>query len=112
MALKILTAFPDNTKIVSKELEVSQRITATHSDAEGCSYLRIVQEHFSIDGPHGKHLVLAFEPLREPVWMLGRRLGRSGVPLDLLKPYLRIILKGLALVHSCGIIHTGKPEGP
>lgn len=32
---------------------------------------------FTVDGPHGQHLVLVYEPLRELLWVLGRRLGRD-----------------------------------
>ncbi|KDE80352.1 serine/threonine protein [Aspergillus oryzae 100-8] len=53
------------------------------------------------------HLYLVFEPLREPLWLLGKHLGSNGVPPAVLKPFLRLLLQGLDFLHSeCHIIHT------
>ncbi|KAL8972125.1 MAG: hypothetical protein Q9197_002927 [Variospora fuerteventurae] len=50
---------------------------------------------------------MAFEPLREPLWLLGRHLGTVGLPPTILKAFLKLVLKGLDFLHSeCHIIHT------
>ncbi|KMU72063.1 hypothetical protein CISG_00372 [Coccidioides immitis RMSCC 3703] len=55
----------------------------------------------------GEHLCLVFEPLREPLWLLGKHLGSNGVPPAVLKPFLKLLLQGLDFLHSeCHIIHT------
>lgn len=52
---------------------------------------------------------MVFEPLREPLWLLGKHLGSNGVPPAVLKPFLRLLLQGLDFLHSeCHIIHTGR----
>lgn len=112
MTLKITASLRNCTKTATDELAISQHIISTAPGKEGRSYVRWVQDHFMVESPHGKHLVLAFEPLREPLWMLSRRLGRTGLPLPVLKACLKMILKGLAFIHSCNIIHTGKYKSP
>lgn len=70
-------------------------------------YIRLVRESFQVEGQFGSHVSLVFEPLREPIWRLGRHLGSIGVPPVVLKPFLRVLLEGLDFLHSeCGIIHT------
>ena len=61
-----------------------------------------------------KHVALVFEPLREPLWLMRRRLGTDDKTdtdsLGLMKAYIRIILEGLDYMHSdAHVVHTGKP---
>lgn len=52
---------------------------------------------------------MVFELLREPICLLGRRLGTVGVPPTFLKAFLKLVLQGLDFLHSeCDIIYTGK----
>ena len=75
----------------------------------GDEYVRKVVDSFEVEGPGGKHLCLALEPLREPVWMLGRRTGPNGlIPPRFLKALLPSVLECLDFLHTkCHIIHTG-----
>ena len=74
--------------------------------------LRLAQESFEISGPHGEHLCLVREPLREPIWLLRRRFGADKVQLediDNFKHFISHILKGLSILHTeCHVAHTGK----
>ncbi|KAF2718125.1 kinase-like protein, partial [Polychaeton citri CBS 116435] len=107
VALKITNSSFDNSKAAFEELEISKCIAAMNPTNEASTCIRLVQDHFFIESPQAKkHLVLVFEPLREPIWMLDRRLRRKGIPLPLIKVFLKIMLKGIAIVHSCGIVHT------
>lgn len=54
---------------------MSQNIAKIRSKHQGRAYVRLVQDSFTIQGPFGEHLAMGFEPLREPIWLLGRRLG-------------------------------------
>lgn len=109
VALKILTCSERDRQSANNELEMSQRIAEKQSKHKGRSYVRLVQESFTIPGPYGEHLAMVFEPLREPLWLLGRRLGSVGLPPTILKAFLRLVLQGLDFLHSeCHIIHTGK----
>ncbi|PWY87843.1 kinase domain protein [Aspergillus sclerotioniger CBS 115572] len=89
------------------EVEMSQQISRLRSNHEGRRYIRLVKESFEIQGRLGNHLCLVFEPLREPLWFLGKHLGCNGVPPAVLKPPLKSLLLGLDCLHSeCHIIHT------
>ena len=109
VALKITNCFERDRKSASDELEMSQHISNIQSIHEGRSYVRLIQESFTIPGPFGEHLGMVFEPLREPLWLLGRHLGTRGLPPIILKAFLKLVLQGLDFLHSeCHIIHTGK----
>ncbi|KAL8699653.1 MAG: hypothetical protein Q9201_005882 [Fulgogasparrea decipioides] len=95
------------TSAANDELEMSQHIAKLQSKHEGRSYVRLIQESFTIPGPCGEHLGMVFEPLREPLWLLGRHLGSVGLPPTILKVFLKLVLQGLDFLHSeCHIIHT------
>lgn len=45
--------------------------------------------------------------MREPLWLLQRRLGKGGYPLDIFKATVQCILYSLDYLHNeCHIIHT------
>lgn len=109
MALKITNCFEGDRKAANDELKMSQYISTIQSVHAGRSYVRLIQESFTVAGPFGEHLALVFEPLREPLWVLGRHLGTVGLSPTLLKAFLRLVLQGLDFLHTeCHIIHTGK----
>jgi hypothetical protein len=87
---------------------MSRHISQLRSNHQGRGYVRVAKESFGIRGPLGEHTCLVFEPLREPLWLLGRHLGEVGVPPTVLKPFLKLLLQGLDFLHTeCHIIHTG-----
>ena len=109
MALKITNCGEQEKKSAEEEIEISQYISRLQSSHEGRAYVRLVTESFVIPGPFGEHLCLVFEPLREPLWLLGKHLGSIGLPPIVLKAFLKLLLQGLDFLHSeCHIIHTGK----
>jgi hypothetical protein len=109
IALKITNCFEGDRKSADEELLISRHISQIQSNHEGAKHVRVVENSFAVPGPFGEHLCLAFEPLREPLWMLGRHLGTVGLSPPILKAFLNLILKGLDFLHSeCRIIHTGK----
>ena len=109
VALKITNCFERDRKSAKDELEMSQHISHIQTVHEGRSYVRLIQDSFTIPGPFGEHLGMVFEPLREPLWLLGRHLGTVGLPSTILKAFLKLVLKGLDFLHSeCHIIHTGE----
>ena len=88
---------------------MSQHISNIQTLHEGRPYVRLIQDPFTVPGPFGEHLCMAFEPLREPLWLVGRHLGTVGLPPTVLQAFLRLVVKGLDFLHSeCHIIHTGK----
>lgn len=109
VTIKITNCGDGERRAADEELAISNKISTSLSYRKGIRYIRLVQDSFKIEGQLGSHLCLVFEPLREPMWRLGRHLGNIGVPPNVLKPFLRVFLQGLDFLHSeCGIIHTGK----
>ncbi|CAK96657.1 uncharacterized protein An08g08770 [Aspergillus niger] len=107
VTLKITNSGAEEKKAAEDELQISQHIAGLRSEHEGRAYVRLVQDWFQIQGILGDHLCLVFEPLREPIWLLGRHLGSKGVPPQVLKAFLRVILCGLDFLHSeCHVMHT------
>lgn len=88
---------------------MSRHISRIKSVHEGRPYVRLIEDSFTIPGPFGEHIGMVFEPLREPLWLLGRHLGTVGLSPIILKAFLKVVLKGLDFLHSeCHVIHTGK----
>lgn len=108
VTLKITNSGDGAKKAAEDELEISKYISGLGSEHEGFGYIRLVKESFRVRGSSGDHICLVFEPLREPIWLLGRHLGSVGVPPMVLKAFLKILLQGLDFLHSeCHVIHTG-----
>ncbi|QRD82591.1 serine/threonine protein kinase [Aspergillus flavus] len=94
VTLKITNCGKEEQRSAKEEVEMSRYISQLRSNQKGRAYVRL-------------HLYLVFEPLREPLWLLGKHLGSNGVPPAVLKPFLRLLLQGLDFLHSeCHIIHT------
>nr|KMM72620.1 hypothetical protein CPAG_08914 [Coccidioides posadasii RMSCC 3488] len=107
VTLKITNSGKEEQRSANEEVEISRYISQLRSNHEGRAYVRLVRESFGIQGALGEHLCLVFEPLREPLWLLGKHLGSNGVPPAVLKPFLKLLLQGLDFLHSeCHIIHT------
>ncbi|KAI9708347.1 MAG: hypothetical protein M1820_004051 [Bogoriella megaspora] len=92
------------------ELDISNHIASSASGDSALDFIRLVKDNFEISSPHGQHLCLVFEPMRESIWLLRRRFGADKVmmgAIDNFKHFIRNILEGLSVLHSkCHIIHT------
>jgi serine/threonine protein kinase len=89
------------------ELRLSRHI-ATANPHPGRQYVRTAMESFEVEGHLGTHLCLVFEPMREPIWLLQRRMPGGRFPSDILKHIVEFVLSGLDYLHSeCHVIHTG-----
>ncbi|OGM49373.1 protein kinase domain protein [Aspergillus bombycis] len=107
VTVKITNCGKEEQRSATEELEMSRYISQLRSSHEGRAYVRLVHESFGLRGAQGEHLCLVYEPLREPLWLLGKHLGSNGVPPAVLKPFLKLLLQGLDFLHSeCHIIHT------
>ena len=69
-------------------------------------------DHFTHNGPNGKHVCMAFEVLGENLLSVIKRYHYKGIPVPIVKRIAKQILLGLDYLHrKCGIIHTDlKPE--
>ncbi|KAI9705785.1 MAG: hypothetical protein M1820_005033 [Bogoriella megaspora] len=110
VAIKIDTCDFHDQAAAGHEAEISNHIKSAKPDDPGLLFVRTVDESFEISGPNGSHLCLVFEPMREPIWLLRRRLGLDSVTkesLPLFKLYIIVLLGGLDYLHTkCKIIHT------
>ncbi|QDS73271.1 hypothetical protein FKW77_004841 [Venturia effusa] len=113
VAIKI-NATSHNREAVRHELEISKHIDSAVQHESGRRYIRTVADSFEIAGPNGSHLCLVFEPMREPIWLLRRRLDADKVTQDFLpffKMYIIVLLDGLDYLHrKCNVIHTDLKE--
>ncbi|KAL1305508.1 hypothetical protein AAFC00_002379 [Neodothiora populina] len=112
VTLKILTNQVLHDPLAANELKISQSLIQGKTVHDGLRYLRTVMDSFSIEGLHGNHLCLVYEPMRESLSTLQRRLPEGVIPVYFLKPLLKFVLSGLDFLHSeCDIIHTDlKPD--
>ncbi|KAL3429875.1 kinase-like domain-containing protein [Aspergillus tetrazonus] len=63
----------------------------------GRGIIRTFLDSFEVTGPDGSHLCLAYEPMREPLWILRKRFVDWRLPLSNAKAYLLILLAVLPL---------------
>ncbi|KAF8903368.1 kinase-like domain-containing protein [Gymnopilus junonius] len=112
VALKICTNDHADGDSASHELNISNHIASANPSHPGWGFVRTILDSFELKGPHGTHLCLVYEPLREPLWLLQTRYVGDRFSPDLLKLILRYILYGLDYLHSeCHVIHTDlKPD--
>ena len=112
MALKICNNDHDNHVSASHELQISRRIANMRSSHPGRQFVRTTIDSFMATGPHGTHMRLVYEPMREPIWLLQRRFDDGRYSSGILKWSLRCLLSGWDYLHSqCHIIHTGESVG-
>lgn len=109
VALKVNACFPrSRTGTVQAERDTLQRIAAGNPRHEGYRYVRHLLDSFQVENGSRKCLILAFEPLREPLWIYRHRYVGDTIPSDIAKKMFRMILLGLDYLHSeCHVIHTG-----
>jgi serine/threonine-protein kinase SRPK3 len=89
-------------------LRLSRQIASANPAHPGLKYIRLVQDSFTIPGPMGPHLSLVYEPMREPLWPLQRRMIDGLYSFGLLAYTVKFLLTGLDYLHNeCNIIHTG-----
>ena len=104
-ALKIFT----NDRQNREEINVYKHLMNVQSKHPGRNYLRNALNNFTLQGPHGEHQCLVFEPMLENAQALLRRNPSHRFTEDLLKVFLRHILSALDYLHTdAHLIHTGK----
>ncbi|PWY75410.1 CMGC protein kinase [Aspergillus heteromorphus CBS 117.55] len=89
------------------EIEVYERIEATQTDHLGKSCIRKLLGHFSIDGPHGRHVCLVHEPLGLSLYEYLFFLPGRIMEFESMKACLRQVIATLDWLHTeAGVIHT------
>lgn len=98
---------------VAYEFDMSRHLNSSKSSHRGRGILGTAVAGGEIISRRGDtHLVLAFEPLREPLWLFRRRISQQDQTilnnLPLFKAYFRILLQGMDYMHTeANVIHTG-----
>ena len=106
--LKIYTADVNRTEQAHHELRLSRHIAAAKPGHLGLNYIRTAKDSFKIQGPKGPHMCLVYEPMREPLWLLQRRMLGGIYSFGLLGYTVKFLLIGLVYLHNeCQVIHTG-----
>ncbi|KAK2855699.1 hypothetical protein FQN49_004934 [Arthroderma sp. PD_2] len=104
VALKISNA---NSPTTDGEREVENQIAKADPSHRGHALFRTASECFEITSPEGRHICLAYEPMREPMWLFRNRFKDRRIPLPLIKTYVRFLLIGLDYLHTeCKVVHT------
>ncbi|KAL5342292.1 protein kinase [Aspergillus crustosus] len=103
----------NHEKYVALEINSS----AHHSRANAAEAELDILKHSSEANPLHKgwgfvHLAIAFEPLREPLWIYRQRFIGEVIPPAVLKILLQMVLHGIDYLHSeCHVIHADlKPD--
>ncbi|KAF2434442.1 hypothetical protein EJ08DRAFT_693481 [Tothia fuscella] len=113
VAIKICTSNFQNQAASEHELRISNHIVeCAPGDESKYLQLRTVQDSFAIQGTHGTHTCLVMEPMREPIWLMRRRLTKmskaTAPTLVIFKMFLQNLVGGLEYLHECNVVHTGK----
>ena len=109
VAIKVIINHPKARQGALLEIEMSEKVINTSRQHPGRQHIRTIVDHFEVQGPEGAHLCLVYEPMREPLWLLQRRLSEGTMSSDLLKVMGKGLLQGIDYLHAeCNIIHTGK----
>ncbi|KAF5020125.1 hypothetical protein F66182_7857 [Fusarium sp. NRRL 66182] len=101
VALKITNNTPAVQAAARRELNITNKILAANTSHPGCQFIRRVLDSFEVRGPDGTHIVLALEPLRQPLSLMAQQDGLVGrVPTHTVKAVLPSILQSLDYLHS------------
>ncbi|EZF75074.1 CMGC/SRPK protein kinase [Trichophyton soudanense CBS 452.61] len=107
LALKVGNSDFKDAEQAAHEFNIERHIGSMSDRHNGRNYLRTFVEQFEENGPNGMHMCLAYEPMREPLWLFQSRLRNKRFHLGLLKGYIKLLLKGLDYLHTeCNVIHT------
>ncbi|KAM5501700.1 hypothetical protein McanMca71_005162 [Microsporum canis] len=89
------------------EVELTNYMKSIEDTHGGEIHVRRVIESFSIDGPHGTHCCILYEPTGIDLSDFIHRLETGALPPTMLRLTVRYILIALDYIHQLGIIHTG-----
>ncbi|PYH47134.1 protein kinase [Aspergillus saccharolyticus JOP 1030-1] len=92
---------------IENERTLEGHIPQNDSTHQGRLFVRTAHETFVIESQEGRHLCLAYEPLRETFSHFRDRFVGGLVPPRLMKLYIRQLLIGLDYLHGvCRLVHT------
>ncbi|KAI9338946.1 serine/threonine protein kinase, CMGC group [Zopfochytrium polystomum] len=111
-ALKIMKSKDRYTETALDEVKLLEHARDANRRSPFRQFVVELYDSFVHRGPHGSHVVMAFEVLGPNLLTLIRRTKHRGVQLPLVKQVAKQLLMGLVYLHDdCQMIHTDlKPE--
>ncbi|PPQ83807.1 hypothetical protein CVT26_004519, partial [Gymnopilus dilepis] len=93
--------------ILERSTSPSQHKLDSEGTHPGSQFVLHLYSHFTLHGPHGKHLCLVTEPMTESLASFSGRWRKCMLPHVLIKHVAKQIILALGFLHGeCGIIHT------
>lgn len=87
--------------------KVGERLATANPNHPGYNHVRFMLDHFKLKGPHGQHVCVVYDVLREPIGITMEKLPGHLFSSDNLRILLPSLLQGLDYMHSeCHIVHT------
>lgn len=76
-------------------------------DHFGKQLVRIVMDSFEVDGPHGKHACLLYQPLGMNLTEFQNLFPGNRFPKELIQRTIQLVLISVAFLHQNNVIHSG-----
>ncbi|KAK4615771.1 Serine/threonine-protein kinase SRPK [Fulvia fulva] len=93
------------------EAKVMNHLNSTPSDHPGAKLVRTMLDTFEIEGEHGKHVCMVYQPLSLSLRDI-RTIAGGQVPAEILKPMLYAMLLALEYLHTVAhVVHTDIQDG-
>lgn len=110
--MKVVKSAKHYTETALDEIKLLQKVAEADPRALGANFVTAIVDHFTVDGPNGRHVCMTFEVLGENLLALIKKHKHRGIPIHLVKQITKQMLLGLDYLHrTCRIIHTDlKPE--
>lgn len=99
-----------HTSFVQRELPVYHHIARrmAESSHQGRSNIRRLLDSFEVTSPHGKHIILVFEPAQMSLRDMRLAFRQDGFDENFVRGAIIELLKALDFLHTHGeVVHTG-----
>ena len=107
VALKILIASAYKT---SSENKILRALSTQGTHHEGSAYVSSLLDEFTIHGPNGSHLCIVSEAAGCSVAQSKEASMTWKFQVNVARAISAQLLLGLDYIHSCGIVHGGRPR--
>ncbi|KZF22425.1 kinase domain protein [Xylona heveae TC161] len=88
------------------EVEISNYLRTIQDVHGGEKCVRLVHDSFQVQGPHGVHQCLLYQPAGVDISDFMHYLPEGALPEYLLRPAMRIVLVALDYLHQAKVVHT------
>ena len=108
LIMKVCASEDTSNSSVDNELSVSQHLDFIEAEHPGKNFLRLIADHFLLQGSVGKHQCLLFTPLGLNFTQLRNGFPKKSIPNQLVQHTMQILLIGFDFLHQVGVVHTGE----